>query len=234
MKRLAFLVMLAGCSQAKPVERPVAAAPTTRQSVSNATLAKGIAYEREGKLDEALQQYRNAYEAEPEAEHTAAQLARFLARRGDFQAANAIIVAGQKRRPDDAELYALAAAFARLKGDRAGAKENARAALVRKPLDPVGTVELARALLAESKAELAAAMLERSLAANPGDARLHVVMADVAHAMNDDSRALAELQAAAEADPNDPSIHVRIGALAAAHRDLARSEAAYAKAEGMR
>ncbi|MBC7793518.1 MAG: tetratricopeptide repeat protein [Clostridia bacterium] len=226
MKRVALL-MLVTCAR-NPQQRTPAAA--LAQSVSHATLEKGLVFERQGNFDAALQQYRNAYEAEPEAPHTAAQLARVLARKGDTNAAISIVGAGQKRRPDDAELYALAASLARLRSDLPGARENAKAALARSPLDPAGTVELARALVNEKKLALAFAMVERALAAHPNDARLHVALADVARANDDDSRALAELIAAGECDAHDPSVQLRIGAVALDHRDYGRAKAAFEKA----
>jgi tetratricopeptide (TPR) repeat protein len=234
-KLLVVIALLAGCSSGKKAP-PVTAAPQqpvpaqASQTASGNNLQRGLALERRGDLDGALQAYRLAYENAPEADGTAYALSRILARRGDVSSAASITAAGLKKRPDDVDLLTFKAVIARLQADNQGAIIAAKAALARAPFAPKATVELARALIKQKKTQLAMSMLERSAEANPRDPQVHVAMSEVASAMGDDSRALAELLAAAERDPQSSAIQGRIGSLALEHRDYVRAKAAFQKA----
>ncbi len=191
---------------------------------------RGVALERKGDLDGALQAYRVAYEAAPEADGAARDLARILARRGDLRSARSVLDAGLTRRPDDVDLLTFKAVMARLDGDTEGALLAAKAALARAPYEPGATLELARALTKQKKTALASAMLTRAAEGAPKDARLRFGLAEVARATGDDALALAELQAAATLDPNDAAVQAAIGGLALTHRDYGRAKEAYARA----
>lgn len=227
MKRLFVTALLAtaacggGKSAQGPAPAPRAAAPSRND---------GLALEKRGDLDGALQAYRSAYEAQPEADGTGRELARLLARRGDVRSARGVLDGALKRRPDDVELLTLKAVLARLEGDTDGAYLSAKAALVRSPGHPGATLEMARALTKQRKLTLAEAMLRRAAEGAPNDASLSFGLAEIARAMGDDARALAELQTAAAKDPSDASVQAAIGSLALAHRDYARAKQAYERA----
>ncbi len=222
---LSALLAAAACGGGKSASGP---APAARAATP--TRNDGLALEKRGDLDGALQAYRGAYEAQPEAPGAGRELARLLARRGDLRSARSVLDATLKRRPDDVDLLTFKAVLARLEGDTDGALLSAKAALARAPGDPGATLELARALTKQRKTTLAEAMLLRAAEAAPNDARLSFGLAELARAMGDDTRALAELQTAAAKDPSDASVQAAIGSLALAHRDYARAKQAYERA----
>lgn len=227
MKRLVVIACLAtaACGGSKSAQVPALAARAAAPARND-----GLALEKRGDLDGALQSYRSAYEAQPENPATGRDLARILARRGDLRSARSVLDASLKRTPDDVELLTFKAVLARLEGDTEGSYLSAKAALVRSPGHSGATLELARALTKQRKTTLAEAMLMRAAEAAPNDARLSFGLAEIARAMGDDARALAELQTAAAKDPKDASVQAAIGSLALAHRDYARARQAYERA----
>jgi tetratricopeptide (TPR) repeat protein len=172
-------------------------------NAASAHLALGDQLSGQGKMNEALAEYRRAVQIEPDNVEAHRQLSRLLFQKGDLTAAVGESREVARLAPGDAGVRLNLGLALYFQGDLAGATREYREALRLKPDDPGAHALLAAALKRSGELNAAMAEYREAVRLNPSFAAAHHDLGALLEAEGDRQNALAEYREAFRLNPHD-------------------------------
>ncbi|MCC7463800.1 MAG: tetratricopeptide repeat protein [Gammaproteobacteria bacterium] len=161
------------------------------------------AAERAGEYDEAAGRYRALLEQDRNNLPARTALGRLYAGGGLVAEAIKLAEDGLAAHPDDPGLRAVRGVARAMRGDPAGARQDAEAALARAPTDVNAAVLMASLLQRQGRAEEGLPLLLRASQTSPGDVGLRVIVAQALTAANRAGEAEQQLREIVKLEPNE-------------------------------
>lgn len=169
---------------------------------------------REGRLEDAVAEYRRAVEADPASIVSRRDLAFVLAQAGHVDEALGELRVAAEARPDNALLHHATGVLESQRGDLAAARKTLERAVVLDPGYEDARWDLAQVLAGLDRPAEAAAQLEAVLAINPNRQEARKLRAVVLARAGRLEEAEAELERAVAADPEDVELRLELARLA--------------------
>lgn len=206
------------------LERKYRAAADADSGFAEPVYNLGVLAERQGKLQEAANYYRDALNRKPTLRQAAVNLAVLTQNSGNVEKATAAFEELAQKFPDDASSRAHLADIYRQRGDYDQSIELAREALFRDPKNLTAYKVMVRAYLAQKQLSLARLVALRALVLDDGDPELHYSLGLVALAEKDAVRARSEFKMAVLMRADYVPAHVELVRLALEYEDYAGAE----------
>lgn len=183
----------------------------------------GEAYERAGRIADAIATYRTAREREPTDQVTLQSLGRLLAQRGDPEAVS-ILQEALRQTPDNYQLHSdLGLAYLRI-GDLPSALRELRSATRINPEVPQTQNTLGTALIRDQDPQGAESAFREAVRLKPDYANAHTNLANLLAGTQRPSPAQYHFQQALSLDPDSFEAHYNYGRLLAAVEQYAPAE----------
>jgi Flp pilus assembly protein TadD len=164
---------------------------------------KGIGYERENKLEESIETYRQIIEIDPDNELVRVRLAKVLSWTHRYEEALVILDEVLARNPEQSEALFRKAQILSWEGQYGESIELYEAYLRQEPDQPDGLMGLARVYFWSGRNDEAIVYFQRSIAAGADQVDVHINMAKVYLSTGNNDAAEEELKLALELDPDN-------------------------------
>jgi putative PEP-CTERM system TPR-repeat lipoprotein len=207
------------------------AACTNPETAKHEYLASGDRLMAEGRVDEAIIQYRNAIRHDNSFGEARWRLAEAQEQNGNLLAALREYVRAADLLPENVEVQVKAAVLLLMSQQFEDARTRAEKALEHDPRNPQATLVRANAMAGLKDVRGAIRDIEEALEVHPGDASMHTGLGMLRSLEGQDAEAAAAFARAIEVDPG--SIDARL-ALAAFHWSGGREEEVEEALEGAR
>lgn len=212
----AFALVAAGCSKDPAVAK-------------QEHFERAEQYVAEGKLPEAIIEYRNAVQIDPRFGQARYRLAEAYAQRGDSRAAFGEYVRAADLL-DDVEVQIKAGSLLVLAGRYEDAKARADVALTKEPENTAALILRANAMAGLKDLDGAAKDMERAIAADPNRGLSYASLGAIELLRGNAAEAEAAYLRAVESSPRSAAAHVALGAFRLATGKPVEAEAAYQRA----
>jgi tetratricopeptide (TPR) repeat protein len=214
------------------LERRFEAVRDADPSFAEADYNLGVLAERQGKREQAFNDYRSALQKKPSLRPAAEGLARLTQASGDVPAAIAQWNDIARAFPDDAGSRAQLAELYRVSGDHDQAQQQARQALIRDPKSVAAYKTMLRSDLDRKHFAMAELVGVRALKLSTTDPDLYVALGDVQMAKGAPDKATVQYQKALEARADHQPAHLALARLALKDEDYAAAEKHLSKVVG--
>jgi tetratricopeptide (TPR) repeat protein len=194
-----------------------------------ASFREGVAFLRDGRLEEAERAFRAALEESPSHAPSSIQLARAYSREGRNDEARTVLEAGLRLRPKGIVLLNELGTLLLATGDLVGAKATFERALEAQPENPRARMGLGL-LLAETRPSEALGHLEAALEAFPNDAPILALAGRLAYSLNRDTETIDYLTRALSQNPKNVEAWIVLGRTYYRRTSLADARNAFEKA----
>ncbi len=192
---------------------------------ANVRLTEGLAYNQQGRLDDAEACYLDVIETEPSNTEALKLLAVVMVARGELEDALSYAAAAVDLQPENGDYRHLLGRIQLDFGDLEAARVSLSGALTKAASDPLNlNLDLAECHGACGAWDDALGIAEAQAQANPGDARALSVAGNAAAALDRNELALGYFERAAAVNGNDPALWV---SASKAHRALGDLEHAW-------
>ncbi len=171
----------------------------------------GFYLENQGKLDEAIEQYRKSIAIKPNYEEAQQNLGHALEIKGLHQEAFDHLIAALSIKPGLVEAHNNLGNVLDAMGRPEEAIHEYREALRYRPDDPDGNNNLGIALAKQQKYSEAEEYLRKAVILKPMDGPKHCNLANLLALENKFDESITEYNRALELDPNDPQAHFNLG-----------------------
>jgi tetratricopeptide (TPR) repeat protein len=171
----------------------------------------GFALSSQGRIQEALQHYRKAYEIKPHLSVSNYNLGLALATLGQLDEAMSYYRRSLEIQPNSAEVHSALAAALAMQGRLDEAQVNYRKSLQIEPNDALAHEGLSSISLSRGRLDEAAAHCQRALQLNPDLAMAHNNMGVILARRGQIPEALAHYQRALQIQPNLSPAHINAG-----------------------
>lgn len=190
----------------------------------------GYVADREGRLEEAVEHYERAVEANPVLESALLNLGRLYRLRGSYDKAISIYTRALEQDPENVKVRNNLGVIYRLARKWDEAEKTLRRVLARAPGNVDAYKNMAALFYDMDKLDLAQQFLVEARKLKKDDAGIHNNLGLVYFKKDGEkrpTRALAAFREAARLDPNLAAAHANVGAIALAYRDYAKAEESY-------
>jgi tetratricopeptide (TPR) repeat protein len=221
----AMLVACGGGGE-PPTPTPVPPTPTlaaTPTPSASEHVAQGMAYVEQGKLDEAIVEFEQAIELDPDNADAHRNLGTAYGEQGQWEKAVVPYEKAIELDPDFGEAYGdLVGAYFSL-GKVPEAIAAGEKAIELAPEYSTGYNNLGIVYGAQGKLDEAIALFKKAIQANPADADAHYNLGFAYENLNQLDEAIAEYQAAIQADPDYADAHENLGSVLARQNQIEKA-----------
>lgn len=187
---LAMLVTVAGCS---------------REARKTKFFQSAKSLEAQGKVADAILQYRNVLQIDPQAVEARLGLGRLLLRRGDVLGGQAELIKVMQAAPNNLEAHHLSAQIYLMVRQPSFAEKEARAELEIHPGDEDATIDLGSALLLSGKADEAETLLRELVQRDPKSSQAWIVISNCRLVQKDVAGAETAVRTAVDITKRSPN-----------------------------
>ena len=185
--------------------------PEQERSEPDAHKDKGMAYKHERRFPEAIAEFEQALEENPDDHFALTHLAHIYLQQGNLDESSHIIDRALKANPGNPFAHSVRGEILFKEGNMEEAASVFEEILNLKPDDKYAHSKLGVIYRMQGKAEQAISVLERGLEIDPDDPSLHHALGDVYARSGKDEEAIGEYQKAVELDPEDDYAFREIG-----------------------